>query len=618
MNIIKKIINPLISIQALCWISAVTIVLFYNYLYSFSFLPITEGWFTVYAKLINNGMIPYRDFYLYLTPFYPLLIAQYIEIFGDSYFVLRSLGFLVTLLITSLLFLILSKRFKPIPAMFTSIICMFYYQSGVAYISYDFTQFLTLLTLASLLMLVSIGDIKNEDFKYAQFKIILYLFLAGLFASLAFLTKQSNGSMVLIASGISSIYIVYFNQRSNLKIFTYYLLGVFIPFVTIFIWLYSENSLTSFFNQIFTDALSAKGTLDNIIFSWIKNSFNNIYFLQMKTVFIWFLKLFFTSLLIYYIFKKINFLKKLKYEYLYVFFLASLAFLSILNSYYDYLSFNDEIIIQALHYNNYIIPITLSAIIILFLLSLASVIFKKLPIFMKPNDIIILIFSTGMIFGNGTSAGLSEISIFLFLGYALSYLMSSNFFKIPGTAIVLYLGLSFIFTFSSKKFDSPYAWWGVNEPDVRIERSYSNIELFKNLHLSKASSIRLESINKILADYGDNKSIFAFPNIPIIYLLADNLPKSKVVVSWFDFLPDKRASEESLRIMNNNPDVIVNLLLPEIAWSAHERLFRDNNRLGQRDILDVINDLTLKKSLYNLKFSEELSNDLVLQVWTKK
>ena len=70
--------------------------------------------------------------------------------------------------------------------------------------------------------------------------------------------------------------------------------------------------------------------------------------------------------------------------------------------------------------------------------------------------------------------------------------------------------------------------------------------------------------------------------------------------------------------MNNNPDVIVNLLLPEIAWSVHERLFRDNMRLGQRDILDVINDLTLKKSLYNLEFSEELSNDLILQVWTKK
>jgi len=34
-------------------------------------LPITEGWFSAYAHLIINGKMPYRDFYLYLTPFYP-------------------------------------------------------------------------------------------------------------------------------------------------------------------------------------------------------------------------------------------------------------------------------------------------------------------------------------------------------------------------------------------------------------------------------------------------------------------------------------------------------------------------------------------------------------------
>ena len=87
---------------------------------------------------------------------------------------------------------------------------------------------------------------------------------------------------------------------------------------------------------------------------------------------------------------------------------------------------------------------------------------------------------------------------------------------------------------------------------------------------------------------------------------------------WFDFLPDRRASEESVRILNNNPDVIINLVLPEIAWSTHERLFRNNNRLGQRDIHDAINILTLKNRLYNLEFTEKLPNNLVLQIWTKK
>ena len=115
---INKLLNTLASTKVLCWISAVFIVLLYNYLYSFSFLPLTEGWFSVYGKLINEGMTPYKDFYLYLTPLYPLFLAQFIEVFGESFFGLRILGFLITLLITSLLFIILSNRFKPIPAMF--------------------------------------------------------------------------------------------------------------------------------------------------------------------------------------------------------------------------------------------------------------------------------------------------------------------------------------------------------------------------------------------------------------------------------------------------------------------------------------------------------------------
>lgn len=618
MNIVNKIVNTLTLTQVLCWISAVSIVLFYNYLYSFSFLPITEGWFTVYGKLINEGMTPYKDFYLYLTPLYPLFIAQFIEVFGESFIALRLLGFFITLLITSSLFIILSNRFKPIPAMFTTITCIFYYQSGVAYISYDFTQLLTLMTLASLLMLIIVGDLKNENYDKDRVKIIICLLLSGLFASLAFLTKQSNGLMILIASGIASSYLVYFNYRNNLKLFFYYMIGVFTPLSIIFIWLISENALGDFFNQIFTDALSTKGDIDQVLFSWIKNSFNNIFFLQMKTVITWLLKLFFISLTTYYIFKKINFSKKKKYEYLYIFFLTSLVILFILNSYYDYFHFNEKIITQALHYNNYLISISLSGIIIIFLLFIISNFSKKLPFNFKPQDMMILIFSSGMIFGNGTSAGLSEVGVFLFLGYILTYLMSSKFFQIPGTIIVLYLGLLLIFMFSNKKFSIPYAWWGVQEPDIRIERSYSNIKLLRNLELSKISSDRLNSINAVLKNYGNRNSIFAFPNIPLMYLLADNLPKSKVIVPWFDFLPDRRASEESERILENNPDVIINLVLPEIAWSTHERLFRNSNRLGQRDIYDAINILTLRKRLYNLELTETLPNNLILQIWSKK
>ena len=344
MKIIKNIINNNLSLTLFCWICAVFVVLFYNYLYSFSFLPITEGWFTVYGKLINEGMLPYKDFYLYLTPFYPLLISKFIAVFGDAFISLRVFGFVITMLITSLLFFILSKRFKPVPSMFASVICMFYYQSGVAYISYDFTQIMTLLTLSSLTMLIIVADIKEKDINVNQSKIGIFLALSGLFAGLTFLTKQSNGSLILIFSGIATFLYIFYNYRSSPKIIIYYFLGVLLPFIFTLIWLISENLFIDFIKQIFTDALSSKGNLNRILFSWIENSFNNIYFNQMQTVSIWFLKLFFSSLVTFYILKKIKIKTDIKYKYIYAISLFLMCIAIIINAYYNVINVSEEII----------------------------------------------------------------------------------------------------------------------------------------------------------------------------------------------------------------------------------------------------------------------------------
>ena len=606
------------SIPFICWLCAVSLVLLYNYLYSFSYLPITEGWFTVFAQLMNNGMTPYKDFYLYLTPLYPIIISNFILIFGDSFFALRLFGFFITLIITTLLYAILLKRFKPVPAMFSSIVCMFYYQSGVAYITYDFTQILTTFTLASLLFLILLSDIKSENIEKNRTKVYFYLALSGFFSSLAFFIKQSNGSMIVIASAFAAFYLVYFNYNKNFKLISYYILGGLIPSFFIILWLVLEGAFLNFIDQIFTGAISAKGELDHILFGWLNGLINNIFFLQVETILFWFVKLFFISLITYYIFKKIIFQESFKNNLFYIFFLNTLIIITLFNSYYDYLSINNKIKFYAYHYNNYIIPMVVTSSTALLLFFSSSLVFTKLCNYFNSKDVIITIFSIGMIFGNGTSAGLSEIGVFLFLGFVFSYFMTSNFFKIPGSFMVITLGLSLIFVFSNKKFITPYTWWGAIEPSVRTERSYSDIDLLKNLKISTSSNERFDKINSILKDYGGNESIFAFPNIPMMYLLANNLPNSKVVVPWFDFLPDEPAKEEALRIKKSPPEVIINLVLPEIAWSAHERLFRHNKRLGQREILDVINDLTLNKSLYKLSLNEDLSNDLFLQIWIKK
>src|SRR5262249_52748544 len=46
-------------------------LLAYNLLFFNRYLPLTEGWFSLYARLIRDGQTPYRDFCLFLPPLYP-------------------------------------------------------------------------------------------------------------------------------------------------------------------------------------------------------------------------------------------------------------------------------------------------------------------------------------------------------------------------------------------------------------------------------------------------------------------------------------------------------------------------------------------------------------------
>ncbi len=57
--------------------------------------PLTEGWWSVFAKYINEGKEPYLDFELLTTPAYAWLIAGVTAVFGYDIIVLRVLGVLL-------------------------------------------------------------------------------------------------------------------------------------------------------------------------------------------------------------------------------------------------------------------------------------------------------------------------------------------------------------------------------------------------------------------------------------------------------------------------------------------------------------------------------------------
>lgn len=601
-------------------VGVITVIGLYNAFFAFSFLPLTEGWFSAYAHLILDGKMPYRDFYLYLTPFYPMALAAVVGLLGDSFFVLRVVGVFIIVAIAVLLYLILAKRFSPASSMVASIVACIYYQSGVAHIPYDFTQVLTLFTLAATWMLVQAeSEARSIENPSWGTPVVRRVLLAGLFATLAFLTKQSNGAFVVVAAWLGCIYLATPWGRNGWKLIIAFGVGCLIPVMVMLVWLFQAGALPAFWGQIFGGALAAKGSLGHVLFSWLNGLLTAVYVTQMVTVAKWAVLLIAVSFILT---KLLAFIDRPvvggRGELMLLGSLALLFILVIANSYMGSLVLANKVGEFGLQANNYIIPIATSLSALLLILGAMSCFVPAMRRFLSPPVVILGIVSAGMIWGNGTSAGLSEVGVFAMFALSLAIMMDTRFFRYAGFAVALVLTISLIFTFATRKFDAPYAWWGVAEPSVHEANHLSKTPIARGLRISQGTAETIDALADSLAKGPRGADIFAFPNIPLVYLVANRWPNSKVVVPWFDFLPDAPARAEAARLLAAPPATIVNLKLPPVAWEAHERLFREGRPLGQRDIQAAIRDLTEQRDLYRLEFSREVSPGCVLEVWHQK
>jgi hypothetical protein len=603
----------------------------YNLLFNFNFLPLTEGWFSSYAQLIINGKVPYRDFYLYLTPLYVWLISLITYIFGSSLFALRVFGVLITCSIGFLLFKIFKFKFSPAASFVGATIATLYYQSGNAYISYDFTQVLTLFSLLSFFFLLTAEQSVNpfeqvgEDPNTKASKAYISLFFAGFFASCAFLIKQSNGSFVILFTFLSCLYLIQFcniGSHRKIKLLLFFLYGSFLPIGLVISYLAFKQALTPFIDQIFFNAILAKGNLTNILTNWITGVFTSVLKIQIYEISWILIPLFICGRLIFWtlnrsLFLVIFFKKIMKYRDAFVLISFLLLFISVMIcAWQDNLWLKNQFFLPGRHLLNYLIPLGIGwALIQLTLIPIGY----ATPSYIKidKGTTILAICVIGQFFGNGTSAGLSEISSFIAIGWIASWLCTGRSIPFFGICLAFYSCALLSTTLIYSKFDRPYAWWGVSEPSTRSARFHIDNPILKGLYISADTEETFIGAIDALS-LNNNDSIFSFPNIPIFYLITNTWPESKAVIAWFDFLNDKDAIAESIRLKGDPPDTVIYLDLPETAWEAHERLFRGGLRLGQRDIQEWLHEKCVLEKGYQIRYKRTLDDQTVLYICKKK
>lgn len=605
--------SPLLRNEKLKFLLAMlAVVLTYNLLFFNRYFPITEGWFSVYSHYIRQGAVPYRDFYFFLTPLYAYLLAFFQTIFGDAFISLRILGVLVILMISTLLYLLLIRVFSKKSSAISAIVSVIYYQSGVAHIAYDFIQFFTLFSLAAAYFFIRYSEGETiENFRLIS-KSTLNLMLAGIFISLAFLTKQSNGTLLVLFSTVIAFYLTLSESKLIWQnFFLIYCFSMLIPVGLFLIYFSTEGALRPLIDQIFYGAISSKGASEKIFFAWF-SFFNRSYYIFLfnltliSVAFFLLCNVFAQKKFLSSNFIKENFLPNF-FESLPFFFLTFSIWLS-----YKQIGSNLWMDSGRENLSYLMIASSISCMLALTFFTFYSSIFRQSASSNKAG-IVFLLLSWGLVFGNGTSAGLSEVSAFLGIALILAYLLDSKNRLIVLSALLLSIFISY--GFSTFKFTQPYAWWGVSSSDIRKATSSVNNQLLTGILLSPEQKTTLEALISVVdKNTSEKDEVFFFPNISGLYVLSNRWPISKVLVSWFDFLPDSDAEFEAGRLLSARPKVIMILRMPEYVWSTHEFLFRGGKPLGQRSILRVIDGLISDKS-YKLLSSEELDGKCQLEVW---
>lgn len=198
-----------------------------------------EVWNFNFAKCISNGMVPYKDISMVMTPLSSFMLAVILCIFGKELFVMR----IGTIILAISILLIIYKILKEIQLSknVSIILVMFICINYIELFAYDYNFLLIVFVL-----LIIYLEIKNIN----QRKSLKLNFIIGLIAGLSVLTKQTVGSICLVITILNGIWLIndIKDFKHYIKILSVRIIGSIIPIYIFIIYLMYNNAVGDFLN----------------------------------------------------------------------------------------------------------------------------------------------------------------------------------------------------------------------------------------------------------------------------------------------------------------------------------------------------------------------------------
>jgi len=217
----------------------------------------------------------------------------------------------------------------------------------------------------------------------------------------------------------------------------------------------------------------------------------------------------------------------------------------------------------------------------------------------------------GLVYCGTHTAGYNFVSMQLVLALMIADFTCRHGDKLLGfrkeLKIVLF-GISVTFLFALLKLSGPlYDWWGLKQEGAIEARFSLPFDELNGFRVDKSTADFYGKIAEYKATMNADEVVFAYPSIPIIYLLLNKLPPVKLPVLWFDVSDQSQSREILAQLELNKPSVIFWLKPAEFVYSGHASLRRLPSLMGDVD-----------SWLYNKIYSKQYLLDTVVMFDTDK
>lgn len=597
-NQVKKL--SLINWDLTFFFSGLGLIAFLMF-YAFNrYLPFQDGWFHYYVLLTQRGELPYRDFFYFLQPI-PLFMFELLAKIGPEFIVSRYYGVFERLVLFVVLYYLLRKEFSPSSTFVGVLGGIFLYQSHNSDVMYSYYQTTLLLFLIVLLC-----------FKKAETSSLsgLYFLISGIFASLVFFTKQSNGLVVFLLS----IFLLFLDGqfKQGLKRLFPFLVGYFIPLTIIIGWLVKFQLMTSYISQVFGGA-SSKGPIAYILLGFFNRHYAPENFLIIISI---------VLLLVFAVWQRWTYFRivdKIETDNDWnCFLLVGFILFSVLGFLVPLSTQNATGIFYIEKF--YGLLWVYSVFFVLFLLSL-NIGFRwisRKPQIFSPAISRLILGSFAWMYAHGMSYQLEEHGTLLGFAVVLAIFFdriqskNNSFRFIILTAVFLVALVGVI-----QKRQIPYSWWGWIEYG-HIKTVTSSVPVFRGFHLSPENNEFYETVYKDILEHStQNDTIYTYPHIPIFNYITNRLQPTFSPVHYFDVCPDPIAIQDAELLKRNPPKMIIFLDMPENVYQFHENGFRDGHLSGQREIVSVVQQIVLQYNYKKIRTLYTPGYEWPLIVWVK-